>query len=270
MEYNGAVFTQFAATKTFIIKNTLYAVMIFYAGRMIDLEIQKAATTVREGKPYYQMFRYFPFAVMMTVVILPSLWVHAKNGPILIVMRFLIPVVLSTSVFSIVNELYGLEFGTNSDLALVIFLGLAVGLFLSYMELKILGHSKTLLFKAGKTAGNVADALEKYQQVHGEYPERLDSLVPNYLPELPATGFDQRSLCTGNKISSEETFSYQLLDPALNRGKQSYLLSILTDGQHYVYLPGVTQSGFIKVEHLKLETKIRATNHFTKMVKAEA
>ncbi len=180
------------------------------------------------------------------------------------------PVALAAGVVSIVNRLYGLEFGTASDLALVIFLGLTVGLFLSYVELKIFGHSKTLFFKAGKSAGNVADALEKYQQVHGEYPERLDSLVPNYIHELPATGFDQRSLCTGNRISSEETFSYQLLDPALNRGKQSYLLSILTFQQHYIYFPGLTQTGFIKVEHLELEPKIRATNYFTKMVKAEA
>lgn len=44
------------------------------------------------------------------------------------------------------------------------------------------------MHQATKKAQPLIDAIEKYRDEKGQYPEKLDNLVPDYLEEIPFTG----------------------------------------------------------------------------------
>jgi hypothetical protein len=54
--------------------------------------------------------------------------------------------------------------------------------------------NRPVLVEAHRELARTALALHRYRRAHGAWPERLDQLVPAYLPELPRDWFDGGAL----------------------------------------------------------------------------
>ena len=79
-----------------------------------------------------------------------------------------------------------------TQVSIVVFtlIGAVFLVFVSFFYSLTFSYTGENLSKLAMNGEPIVDALEKYKNDHGEYPEKLSQLIPEYIQSIPATGVD--------------------------------------------------------------------------------
>ncbi len=250
MEYNGAVFTQSPKMTYLIIRRVLICLGVY--SLFSHVLISPISPPELYAKfSYISSFQSVILSVLFFNQSLNSLskgYSLRKGKPVSVVI-VLVSVVTGFILISIEKSGVSQEWVYLLRYTLFGVLGIIVG----YFEWKCFQELESMLQKSAASARKIITALNEHYAKDKAYPVNLESLVPEFLDEVPALEIRQTNDTRLQVPAGKKHLCYDKLNQDLPDSQNGYLLFAVVGSYKYVYMPGLTKTGFIEIRNLRYD-----------------